>query len=158
LYRATWDEAFAEIKKGIKRIRDEHSPEVFLVSASPKLTNEELYLAGKFARMALGTNNILSFHRLVNGADYHALDGMLGTTASTATIEDLENADLYIVLGGNPTVETPVIGWRMKRRIKNGTPAIVIIPRRLISHAMRVFGQTLAVGRRPISSMASLPN
>ena len=51
---------------------------------------------------------------------------MLGSTASTATMEDLENADLYIVLGGNPTVETPVIGWRMKRRIKNGTPAIVI--------------------------------
>ena len=126
LVPATWDEAFTEIKKGIQRIRDEHSPKAFLVSASPKLTNEELYLAGKFARMALGTNNILSFHRLVNEADYHALDGMLGTTASTATMEDLENADLYIVLCGNPTVETPVIGWRMKRRIKNGTPAIVI--------------------------------
>ncbi|MCX6137793.1 MAG: molybdopterin-dependent oxidoreductase [Ignavibacteriales bacterium] len=126
LVPATWEEAFAEIKNGVQRIRDAHSPDAFIVSASPKLTNEELYLAGRFARTALGTNNILSFHRAVNEADYHALDNMLGITSSTVTMEDVENADLYIVVGGNPTVETPVIGWRMKRRIKNGTPSIVI--------------------------------
>jgi predicted molibdopterin-dependent oxidoreductase YjgC len=33
---------------------------------------------------------------------------------------------LFIVLGGNPTSENPVLGWQMKRRIKLGTPAIVI--------------------------------
>ena len=126
LVPVSWDEAFAEIKKGLSRTLADHSPDHIMVAASPKLTNEELYLAGRFARAAIGTNNITSFHQLVNDADYHALDDMIGGTYSTVGNEDLENADLYLVVGGNPTVETPVLGWKMKRRMRRGTQSIVI--------------------------------
>jgi formate dehydrogenase major subunit len=63
---------------------------------------------------------------MVSGADYHALDEMLGSTLASADVEDLENADLYLFLGGNPTVDNPVMGWRMKRRMRHGTEAVVI--------------------------------
>ena len=66
-----------------------------MVTASPKLTDEELYLAGRYARTALGTNNIGSFHQMVSGADYHALDDILGSTLASADLDDLENADSY---------------------------------------------------------------
>jgi formate dehydrogenase major subunit len=123
---ASWDEAFTAIRQGLAKITEDHSPDHILVAASPKLTNEELYLAGKYARAAIKTNNITSFHRMVNEADYHALDAMLGATASTVGVKEIEGADLYIILGGNPTSENPVLGWQMKRRIKHGTPVIVI--------------------------------
>ncbi|MDX9759849.1 MAG: molybdopterin-dependent oxidoreductase [Bacteroidota bacterium] len=126
LVTATWDEAFEAIHKGRGRILEDYGADAMLVSASPKLTDEELYLAGRYARTALGTNNLASFHQLVSGAEYHALDDMLGATLASADLDDLEHADLYLVLGGNPTIDNPVMGWRMKRRMRHGTQAIVI--------------------------------
>ncbi|UCD64204.1 MAG: molybdopterin-dependent oxidoreductase, partial [Candidatus Zixiibacteriota bacterium] len=126
LVKATWDEAFDAVKKGFKRVFADHGRDRTLVAASPKLPGEELYLAGMMARAAVGTNNLISFHRLVTEADYHAVDDMIGVTASTVTNDDALNADMYIFLGGNPTSENPVLGWQLKRRMKSGVPAIVI--------------------------------
>jgi formate dehydrogenase major subunit len=126
LVEATWDEAFEAIKKGMKRILEDHTPDQVMVAASPKMTNEELYLAGRFARAGIGTNNLVSFHHLVNDADYHALDDMLGATVASVGNDEVANADLYLFLGGNPTYDNPVLGWQMKRRMRHGTEAIVI--------------------------------
>jgi formate dehydrogenase major subunit len=126
LVRATWEEAFDAIQAGIKRILDEHGNDAVMISASPKLTNEELYLAGRLARRGLKTNNLASFHRLVNEGDYHALDNVLGGTFSTVGMDDVLNADLYLVLGSNPTAENPVLGWKINRRMRHGAKAIVI--------------------------------
>lgn len=126
LVEVGWDEAFDAIKKGMKRILEDHTPDQVLVSASPKMTNEELYLAGRFGRAAIGTNNLVSFHHLLNDADYHALDEMFGTTVASVGPDEIANADLYLFLGGNPTYENPVLGWQMKRQMRHGTEAIVI--------------------------------
>ena len=126
LVRCTWSEAFAAIDKGLKKVIEDHDSDHVLVTASPKLTNEELYLAGRFARAAIGTNNLMSFHHATTEADYHALDEMLGATASTIGTAEVENADLYLFVGGNPTIENPVLGWQMKRRMRHGAEAIVI--------------------------------
>jgi formate dehydrogenase major subunit len=126
LSEASWEEAFAAVQQGLTKVIQDHSPDHILVSASPKLTNEELYLAGKYARAAIRTNNITSFHRLVNDGDYHALDSMIGATTSTIGTKEIESADLFIILGGNPTSENPVLGWQIKRRMKHGTQAVVI--------------------------------
>ncbi|MFZ1685079.1 MAG: molybdopterin-dependent oxidoreductase [Candidatus Zixiibacteriota bacterium] len=126
LVEASWTEAFDAIKKGMNRVLEDHTPDQVLISASPKLTNEELYLAGRFGRAAIGTNNLASFHHLLNNADYHALDGMFGSTVATVGNEEIANADLYIFLGGNPTSDNPVLGWQMKRRMRHGTESIVI--------------------------------
>jgi len=126
LVEVGWKEAFAAVAEGLQRIREDHAPEQILVSASPKLSDEELYLTGQFARAALGTNNLVSFHHLVRNADYHALDDMLGATAATVDAEELAQADLYLFIGGNPTAETPVPAWQVKRRMRHGAQAIVI--------------------------------
>jgi formate dehydrogenase major subunit len=126
LVEASWDETFAAVEQGIARIRASHSADAFLVSASPKLLDEELYLTGRFARAALGTNNLTSFHRLLTEADYNALDSVIGQTGATVTPDDIATADLYLFLGGNPTQENPVLGWQMKRRMRYGAKAVVI--------------------------------
>ena len=126
LVRVSWDEAFEAVKKGFERVYKDLDRDSTLVAASPKLSNEELYLSGMLARAAIGTNNVTSFHRQANDADYHAIDDMLGITAATVSNDEAVNADMYIFLGGNPTNENPVLGWQLKRRIKKGTPAIVI--------------------------------
>ena len=126
LVEAAWDEAWEKISSGFKGLLAEHEDGSIMVAASPKLTDEELYLAGKLARTKLHTNNIGSFYRLMNGGEYHALDTIIGSTASTCGTQELENADLILIVNSDPTNDNPVLGWRLKRLLKKGKRAIVI--------------------------------
>lgn len=126
LVEVGWDEAWRTIKDGLVNLKREHGAGSVMVTASPKLTDEELYLAGKMARTTLKTNAIGSFQRLAGHADYHALDKMIGSTSSTCGAKDLENADLVIVVNSDTTTENPVFGWRLKRMLKAGKQAIVV--------------------------------
>ena len=55
---ATWDKAVQFTADTLKSIIDKHGPESVGVLVSAKMTNEENYLAQKFARACLGTNNV----------------------------------------------------------------------------------------------------
>jgi formate dehydrogenase major subunit len=63
LRTASWDEALDRAAAGFRRARDEHGPESFGLFSCSKATNEVNYLAQKFARVALGSNNIDSCNR-----------------------------------------------------------------------------------------------
>lgn len=63
LREATWDEALTRATEGFTKVKDELGPEGFAVFSCSKSTNEMNYAAQKFARMALGTNNIDSCNR-----------------------------------------------------------------------------------------------
>jgi len=58
LHPVGWDEALDAAAQGLRRVREAHGPDRIGVLASAKCTNEENYLLQKFARAALGTNNI----------------------------------------------------------------------------------------------------
>ena len=60
---ASWDEAFDAAAAGFRRVRDAHGGEALGLFSCSKATNEVNYLAQKFARVALGTNNIDSCNR-----------------------------------------------------------------------------------------------
>ena len=55
---ATWDEALDAAAQGLKKIVDAHGPDAVAILASAKVTNEENFMLNKFARAAIGTNNI----------------------------------------------------------------------------------------------------
>ena len=63
LRTASWDEALDRAVEGFRRARDEQGPESFGLFSCSKATNEVNYLAQKFARVALGSNNIDSCNR-----------------------------------------------------------------------------------------------
>ena len=56
--KAGWDEAIQVSADRFRAIIDEHGPDSVGVLVSAKVTNEENYLAQKFARAVLGTNNV----------------------------------------------------------------------------------------------------
>jgi predicted molibdopterin-dependent oxidoreductase YjgC len=58
LVEATWDEALDRVAEGLKATIKAHGPDSVGVLASGKATNEENYLLQKFARAAIGTNNV----------------------------------------------------------------------------------------------------
>jgi predicted molibdopterin-dependent oxidoreductase YjgC len=58
LQETTWDEAIKTTADRLKAIINDHGPDSVAVLASAKITNEENYLAQKFARAVIGTNNV----------------------------------------------------------------------------------------------------
>ena len=60
---ATWDEALDRAAAGLRAVRDERGGEAIGLLSCSKATNETNFAAQKFARVALGTNNIDSCNR-----------------------------------------------------------------------------------------------
>ena len=56
--KATWNEAINNAAQNFNRIKDEFGPDAIGVLVSAKVTNEENYLAQKFTRATIGTNNV----------------------------------------------------------------------------------------------------
>ena len=60
---ATWDEALDRAADGFRRVVEEHGPQAFGMFSCSKATNEMNFLAQKFARTVIGSNNIDSCNR-----------------------------------------------------------------------------------------------
>ena len=60
---ATWDEALARAAAGLTHARDTHSPSSVGFFSCSKSTNEMNFIAQKFARTVVGSNNIDSCNR-----------------------------------------------------------------------------------------------
>ncbi len=91
-----FDQAYEQVAAGLRRVAEEHGPASIAVFASPELTNEELYLAGRIAREGLGSSNVASLSTLLNGNESGVLDAALGFTASTCDRSALREADLIV--------------------------------------------------------------
>jgi formate dehydrogenase major subunit len=60
---ATWDEALDRAAAGFRRNLAAGGPDALGIFSCSKSTNEVNFLAGKFARVVFGTNNIDSCNR-----------------------------------------------------------------------------------------------
>ena len=63
LRRATWDEALDRVAHGFAHARDRDATRSFGLFSCSKATNETNFMAQKFARVAMGSNNIDSCNR-----------------------------------------------------------------------------------------------
>jgi formate dehydrogenase major subunit len=63
LREASWDEALDRAAHGFRTIVDRFGPQSFGMFSCSKATNEVNYLAQKFARSVIGSNNIDSCNR-----------------------------------------------------------------------------------------------
>lgn len=60
---ATWDEALDRVTRAFRSSIDQHDPRGFGMFSCSKTTNELNYIAQKFVRSVMGTNNIDSCNR-----------------------------------------------------------------------------------------------
>jgi formate dehydrogenase major subunit len=129
--RASWPEAIAFVARRLRDILDRHGPGAVGVLGSARSTNEENYVAQKFARVVLGTNNVDSCARVCHAPSARALSAMLGTGAATSSFDDIERARTVLLCGANATEGHPVVGARIKQRALAGANLIVVDPRRI---------------------------
>jgi formate dehydrogenase major subunit len=121
---ATWDEALDMAADGMKGRGREVAG-----FGSAKCTNEEAYLFQKIIRQGFGHNNVDHCTRLCHASSVAALMENVGSGAVTATFNEIENADVAIVIGANPIENHPVAATYFKQFSKRGGKLIVMDPR-----------------------------
>ena len=126
---AEWDEALDVAAGGLKRLKDDHGGASVAGFGSAKCTNEEAYLFQKFIRQGFGHNNVDHCTRLCHASSVAALIENVGSGAVTATFNEIENADVAIVIGANPIENHPVAATYFKQFTKRGGKLIVMDPR-----------------------------
>ncbi len=125
----SWEVAIAEAAARFKRIAARHGRGALGAISSSRCTNEETYLVQKLARAALHTNNIDTCARVCHSPTGYGLKTTFGTSAGTQDFDSVDEADVILVCGANPTDAHPVFASRMKRRLRAGAKLIVIDPR-----------------------------
>ncbi len=127
----SWDEAFAYAASEFHRIQQKYGRDSVGALVSSRCTNEEDYLVQKLVRAAFGNNNVDTCARVCHAPTGYGLGQTLGTSAGTQTFKSLEKSDVLLLIGINPTEGHPVVGARLKRRVREGAKLIVIDPREI---------------------------
>jgi len=126
---ASWDEALDFAAKGLLDLKSEKGGASVAGFGSAKCTNEEAYLFQKMIRQGFGHNNVDHCTRLCHASSVAALMENVGSGAVTATFNEIENADVAIVIGANPVENHPVAATYFKQFAKRGGKLIVMDPR-----------------------------
>ena len=79
-------------------------------------------------RAAIGTNNIDCCARICHSPTAWGMQQTFGTGAATNSTEDIYHADLFLVIGANPTNAHPVTGAKIKQQVMKGKKLIVLDP------------------------------
>ena len=127
----SWDEAINRVASEFKRIQAKAGKDSIGVITSSRCTNEETYLVQKLARAGFGNNNTDTCARVCHSPTGYGLGKTFGTSAGTQNFDSVDQADVMLVIGANPTDGHPVFASRMKKRLREGAKLIVIDPRRI---------------------------
>ena len=126
----SWEEALGYAAGEFKRIAAKHGNNALGGIVSSRCTNEEGFLVQKLVRAGFGTNNVDTCARVCHSPTGYGLSKTFGTSAGTQDFDSVEDSDVMLVIGANPTDGHPVFASRMKRRLRQGARLIVIDPRR----------------------------
>ncbi len=130
LMPVSWDEALAHVTDRLVDIKKTFGPLSMAFLGSSKCTNEENYLFQKIARVLLATNNIDNGGYLAGRTVYNLLDERTGGGWRPKSLPSLEKSESIVLLGSDPSHSQPVVSYYIKRAAKEGTPLIVVDPRR----------------------------
>ena len=127
----SWEEAIAHTAAEFKRIQAKYGRNSVGGITSSRCTNEETFLVQKLIRAGFGNNNVDTCARVCHSPTGYGLKTTLGTSAGTQDFDSVEEADVILVIGANPTDGHPVFASRMKKRLREGAQLIVVDPRRI---------------------------
>ncbi|GAA2821938.1 formate dehydrogenase subunit alpha [Kribbella solani] len=127
----SWPEAISFTARRLREIQAAHGQGSIGAITSSRTTNEEVYAVQKLVRAVFGNNNVDTCARVCHSPTGYGLKQTFGESAGTQDFRSVDESDVILVIGSNPTDAHPVFGSRMKQRIRQGAKLIVIDPRRI---------------------------
>lgn len=128
----SWDEAIAFASSRLHTIKDQHGPDAIMITGSSRGPgNETNFVMQKFARAAVGTNNIDCCARVCHGPSVAGLQTTLGNGAMSNSIGEIENSNCLLIFGYNAADSHPIVARRILKAKENGAKIIVCDPRHI---------------------------
>jgi assimilatory nitrate reductase catalytic subunit len=131
--RASWDQALDTVAAGLRAVIDRYGPEAVAFYVSGQLLTEDYYVANKLMKGFIGSGNIDTNSRLCMSSSVAGHQRAFGEDVVPSNYEDLEQADLVVLVGSNLAWCHPVLYQRIQkaRQERGGRPKLVAIdPRR----------------------------
>jgi assimilatory nitrate reductase catalytic subunit len=129
--RASWDQALDLVASRFRDAIDEYGPDSVAFYVSGQLLTEDYYVANKLMKGFIGSANIDTNSRLCMASSVAGHKRAFGTDTVPGLYEDLEEADLIVMVGSNLAWCHPVLYQRIQAaRKERGTGVVVIDPRR----------------------------
>ena len=131
LSRVSWDVALDAVAQGFRRIIDEHGPDAVAFYVSGQLLTEDYYVANKLMKGFIGSANIDTNSRLCMSSAVAGHKRAFGEDLVPVCYDDLELADLVVLVGSNTAWCHPILFQRIARA-KEARPTmklVVIDPR-----------------------------
>ena len=126
----TWPEAMEFAAQRMSGLIAQHGRHSVGVITSSRCTNEETYLVQKLTRGVFLNNNTDTCARVCHSPTGYGLGQTYGTSAGTQDFDSVDETDVVIIIGANPTDGHPVFASRLKKRMRKGAKLIVVDPRR----------------------------
>lgn len=132
--RVAWDTALDVVANRFSDIVASHGPEAVAFYVSGQLLTEDYYVANKLMKGFIGSANIDTNSRLCMSSSVSGHRRAFGADVVPGCYDDIEEADLVVLIGSNLAWCHPVLYQRLvKARKEHGTRVIVIDPRRTAS-------------------------
>ena len=122
LVQASWPEAIAAAASGLKA-------NTSAVLVGGRATHEDAYGYSKFARIALGTNDIDFRSRLSSDEEREFLAARV--VSSTTTYRDIDRADHVVLVGFEPEEESPIVFLRLNKQVRKRALKVTAIASKL---------------------------
>jgi len=133
--RTGWNEALDHVASAFSQTIAEHGPDAVAFYVSGQLLTEDYYLANKLMKGFVGSANIDTNSRLCMASSVAGHRRAFGSDTVPGTYEDLERADLIVLVGSNLAWCHPVLYQRIAAaREKRPEMKIVLVdPRRTMT-------------------------
>jgi assimilatory nitrate reductase catalytic subunit len=130
--QVSWDEALAHVSRELTRVIEQHGPETVALYVSGQLLTEDYYVANKLMKGYIGTANIDTNSRLCMASSVAGHKRAFGEDLVPTCYEDLQLADLIVLVGSNTAWCHPVLFRRMiaEKERRPDLKLVVVDPRR----------------------------
>lgn len=127
----SWDDAIGTVADGFARIVEEHGPDAVALYVSGQLLTEDYYVANKLMKGYIGSANIDTNSRLCMSSSVAGHKRAFGEDLVPMSYEDLERADLIVLVGSNTAWCHPILFQRIvkMKETRPDTKIVVIDPR-----------------------------
>ncbi len=133
---ASWPEALAAAAKGLKAAKA-------AVLVGGRATYEDAYGYSKFARVALGTNDIDFRSRLSSDEEREFLAARI--VGSTTKYTDIDRADHVLLVGFEPEEESPIVFLRLNKQVRKRALKVTAIATKLSIGVEKLKGEFVKV-------------
>ncbi|MDJ1156995.1 molybdopterin-dependent oxidoreductase [Chelatococcus sp. SYSU_G07232] len=130
--RASWDEALDLVAARFAATIAEHGPDSVALYLSGQILTEDYYIANKLMKGFIGTANIDTNSRLCMASSVAGHKRAFGTDTVPNAYEDLEKADLVVLVGSNLAWCHPILFQRLSaaKADRPGLTVVTVDPRR----------------------------